>query len=66
MMYTDIFHKNVKLERGILKNMEFQIRDRNGNIVDRNLSYEAALLYIDSSAGKCYIMEPMKKEDDQK
>lgn len=42
----------------------FQIRDGNGNIVDRNLSYEAALLYIDSSVGKCYIMEPMKKEDE--
>ena len=64
-MYTDIFHKNVKLEREILKNMKFQIRDVNGNIVDKNLSYEDAWLYIDSSAGKCYIMEPMK-EDDQK
>ena len=29
--------------------MMFQIRDKNGNIVDRNLSYEDALLYIDSS-----------------
>lgn len=64
-MYTDIFHKNVKLEREILKNMKFQIRDRNGNVVDKNLSYEDAWLYIDSSAGMCYIMEPMK-EDDQK
>lgn len=44
--------------------MMFQIRDGNGNIVDRNLSYESALLYIDSSVGKYYIMEPMKKEDD--
>ena len=44
--------------------MKFQIRDENGNIVDRNLSYEAALLYIDSPVGKYYIMEPMKKEDD--
>lgn len=44
--------------------MMFQIRDGNGNIVDRNLSYEAALLYIDSSVGKHYVMEPMKKEDD--
>lgn len=42
----------------------FQIKDGNGNIVDRNLSYENALLYIDSSVGKYYIMEPMKKEDD--
>ena len=45
---------------------KFQIRDENGNIVDRNLSYEAALLYIDSSVGKYYVMEPMKKEDEQK
>lgn len=43
----------------------FQIKDGNGNIVDRNLSYENALLYIDSSVGKYYIMEPMKKEDIQ-
>lgn len=56
------FIKNVKLER---ENMKFQIRDGNGNIIDKNLSYEDAWLYIDSSAGKCYIMEPMK-EDDQK
>lgn len=45
--------------------MKFQIRDSDGNIIDKNLSYEAALLYIDSSVGKYYIMEPMK-EDDQK
>ena len=44
--------------------MMFQIIDGNGNIVDRNLSYEDALLYIDSSVGKYYVMEPMKKEDD--
>lgn len=43
--------------------MKFQIRDKNGNIVDQNLSYEAALLYIDSSVGKHYVMEPMRKED---
>lgn len=43
--------------------MKFQIRDGNGNIVDKNLSYEAALLYIDSSVGKYYIMEPMKEDD---
>ena len=40
----------------------FQIRDGNGNIVDRNLSYEAAMLYIDSSVGKYYIMELMKED----
>lgn len=34
--------------------MKFQIRDGNGNVVDRNLSYEAAMLYIDSSVGKYY------------
>ena len=44
--------------------MKFQRRDENGNIVDRNLSYEAIVLYIDSSVGKYYVMEPMKKEDD--
>ena len=44
--------------------MKFQIKDKNGNIVDRNLSYEAAMLYIDSSVGRYYIMESMKKEDD--
>lgn len=44
--------------------MKFQIKDGNGNIVDRNLSYEVALLYIDSSVGKYYVMEPVKKEDD--
>lgn len=43
--------------------MKFQIRDGNGNIIDRNLSYEAAMLYIDSSVGKYYIMELMKEAD---
>ena len=43
--------------------MKFQIKDENGNIVDRNLSYEAAMLYIDSSVGRCYVMEPMKEVD---
>ena len=43
--------------------MKFQIMDGSGNIVDKNLSYEDALLYIDSTDGKCYIMEPMKEED---
>ena len=62
-MYTDMHHKNAKLEREILKNMKFQIIDGSGNIVDKNLSYEEALLYIDSTAGKCYIMGPMKEED---
>nr|DAF83601.1 MAG TPA: hypothetical protein [Caudoviricetes sp.] len=43
--------------------MKFQIKDENGNIVDRNLSYEAAMLYIDSSVGRYYIMELMKEAD---
>lgn len=43
--------------------MKFQIKDENGNIVDRNLSYEAAMLYIDSSVGRYYIMEPIKEVD---
>lgn len=43
--------------------MKFQIRDRYGNIVDRNLSYESALMYIDCSIGEYYIMEPMKEVD---
>ena len=43
--------------------MKFQIRDRNGNIVDRNLSYESALMYIDCTIGRYYIMELMKEEE---
>ena len=43
--------------------MKFQIKDKNGNIVDRNLSYEAAMVYIDSSVGRYYVMEPMKEVD---
>lgn len=43
--------------------MKFQIRDHNGNVVDKNLTYEAALMYIDCSIGKYYIMEPMKEDD---
>lgn len=59
------YSKNIqKRKRRIINNMKFQIRDGVGNIVDKDLSYEAALLYIDSSVGKYYIMEPMKKEDD--
>lgn len=43
--------------------MKFQIKDKKGNIVDRNLSYEAALMYIDSSVGKYYTMEPIKEDE---
>lgn len=39
--------------------MRFRIIDNNGNVVDKNLSYEAALMYIDNVVGKYYIMEPM-------
>lgn len=43
--------------------MNFQIIDNNGDIVDKNLSYESALMYIDNVVGKYYIMQPMKEED---
>lgn len=43
--------------------MKFQIRDGNGNIVDRSLSYEEAMVYIDSSVDQHYVMEPMKEDD---
>lgn len=46
--------------------MRYQIRDVNkGIIVDQNLSLEEALMWIDGPAGRCYVMEPMK-EDDQR
>lgn len=45
--------------------MKYRIRDVKKNVVDQNLSYEEALMYVDSSVGDDYIMEPMK-EDDQK
>ena len=63
MATTYIVKKGDTLSQ-IAENYRDVIRDENGNIVDRNLSYEAALLYIDSSVGKYYVMEPMKKEDD--
>lgn len=44
--------------------MKFQIRDGNTrDIVDQNLSYGEALMYVDTSVGKYYIMEPMKEGD---
>lgn len=43
--------------------MRYQIINRRGNVVDRNLSYDEALMYIDSTVGKFYTMKPMK--DDQ-
>lgn len=45
------------------KDMRFQIIDEKGDIVDKNLTYESALMYIDSAVGKYYIMQPMKEED---
>lgn len=44
--------------------MKFQIIDgTSGDVIDQNLSYEEAMLYIDSSVGKYYIMKPMKESD---
>lgn len=45
---------------------KFQIKDRDGNIIDKDLSYEKALLYIDNSIGKWYTMEIMKEEKDER
>lgn len=41
---------------------KFQIRDDNNNVVDRDLSFEEALMWIDNSIGS-YIMEPMKEKE---
>lgn len=44
--------------------MKFQIKDNvTRNIVDKNLSYEQALFWIDNEVVGRYIMEPMKEED---
>lgn len=40
--------------------MRYQIRDDAGNIVDQNLSYDEALLWVDQSFGGHFTMEPMK------
>ena len=50
---------------GNMCEMKYRIRDAKKNVVDQNLSYEEALMYVDNSVGDGYIMEPMK-EDDQK
>lgn len=42
--------------------MTFQIKDQNGNIVDKYLTYEDALLYTESLDGS-YAMEIMKEDD---
>lgn len=43
--------------------MKFQVIDYKGDVVDRNLSYQAALMYIDNHESMYYIMEPMKEDD---
>lgn len=43
--------------------MTFQIRDKKGNIIDKNLSYEEALMWIDQPFGNRFTMEPMKEDD---
>lgn len=44
---------------------KFQIRDVNsGDIIDKDLSYQAALMYTDNAVGKYYVMEAMKESDD--
>lgn len=34
--------------------MKYQIKDQNGNIVDRNLTYEEALFWTDTSIERYY------------
>lgn len=41
----------------------YQIKDKNGNIVDRGLTYEEALMWTDQSFGNRYTMCPMKEGD---
>lgn len=41
--------------------MKYQIKDTEGNIVDQNLSYEQALLWIDNSISEGYVIEKMKE-----
>lgn len=48
---------------GVIGDMKFQIRDRKGNIIDQNLSYEEALMWTDQSFGNRFTMEPMKEDD---
>lgn len=47
----------------INKRMRFQIVDGHGNVVDRNLTYEEAVLWIDQTDGDSYAMEPMKRRN---
>ncbi len=41
--------------------MRYQVRNWRGNIVDRNLTLEEAMMWIDCSVGKYYIIEPMEE-----
>lgn len=45
------------------RNTEYQIKNEEGDIIDKNLSFEEAILYIDGTHGKRYIMQPMKESD---
>lgn len=43
--------------------MKYQIRDNKGNIIDQNLSYDEALMWVDQTFGNCFTMELMKEDD---
>lgn len=43
--------------------MKYQIKDGKGNVVDRSLSYEDALMWTDQPFGNRFKMETMKEED---
>lgn len=48
---------------GVIRDMEFQICDRKGNIIDQNLSYEEALMWTDQPFGNRFTIEPMKEDN---
>lgn len=44
--------------------MKYQIKNLFGDIVDKDLSYEEALIWVENSiTGRLYSMEPMKESD---
>lgn len=43
--------------------MVFNIKDQHGNVVERGITYQEALMYIDSNVGKYYVMEPVKEDE---
>lgn len=51
----DISNYRLKNKKGD-DEMRFQIIDNNGDVIDKDLSYESALMYIDNVVGKYYIM----------